>query len=147
MRTQKGFSLIELLIVTAIIGVVTAIAVPSLLRSRRAAEESSAVGSLRAYSSAQYAYHAARGQHQFFGLPAELADGFIEPAFVTSPVRNGYAFTFVVPDDRRSFTANADPLYTDSQSRHFYTDNTGVIKYEIGAPATTASLVLGAGTD
>src|SRR5687767_11166981 len=100
MREQKGFSLIELLIVVAIIGIVATIAISALSRARRAAEESSAVGSLRAYSSAQYAYYAVRGNHQHFGEAAELADGFIEPAFVTSPVRNGYAFAFDLSDDR-----------------------------------------------
>src|SRR3974390_3391482 len=69
MKKQKGFSLIELLIVVAIILIIAAIAIPNLLRSRMAANEASAVGSIRTLNTASVTYNSTYGN----GFPPSLA--------------------------------------------------------------------------
>jgi len=90
-KGQEGFSLIELLIVVAIIGIIASIAIPSLLASRRAANEASAKSSLRTISSCEATYLATDGGGNYGDL-AELGAHTLTDVVLSSGSKGGYKF-------------------------------------------------------
>jgi prepilin-type N-terminal cleavage/methylation domain-containing protein len=141
MKKKQGFTLIELMIVVAIIAIIAAIAIPNLLRSRMQSNESAAVGNLRTIVGAQTSYHASNNSYttafaDLTGATPPFLDGDWTAA------KQGYGFTLA--GTASNFTANADPVELGvTGNRGFYTDASGVIRYAAGAAADGTSTPLG----
>jgi type IV pilus assembly protein PilA len=150
---QKGFSLIELLIVVAIILIIAAIAIPNLLRSKMAANEASAVSSLRTLNTSSVAYSTSYGVYPTnltdlgpltggattpTSLMADLIDSVLATASA-APGKSGYTFTYTGTAGS-SYTITAQPVTVGvTGQRYFFTDQSGVIRANPSGAATVSS--------
>jgi type IV pilus assembly protein PilA len=151
---QRGFSLIELLIVVAIILIIAAIAIPSLLRSRIVANQASAIAGLRVIDTSEINYASSYGQGYSSTLlqlgppssgnpPNSQAAGMMD-SILAGGLKSGYRFSYVPanPDINGNYgaysvTANPTQVGTTGTA-YYYTDQTYVIRTNVTGTASVA---------
>lgn len=155
---QLGFSLIELLVVVAIILIIAAIAIPNFLRAKITANESSAVSSVHAVDTAEIAYSSMFSNIGYSATLADLGTGgtspcpgtatascFIDPTLATG-TKSGFNFTYVQNASATpaiQFTINADPVSQGiTGQKGFYSDESNIIRYASPGPANLGSAPL-----
>jgi type IV pilus assembly protein PilA len=149
---QRGFSLIELLIVVAVILIIAAIAIPNFVRSRMRANEAAAVANLRNITTANVAYLTTYGigyvdDMTKLGGNAVIVDstaaGLIDEVLAAGN-KNGYTYSYTVTvtdpaGNAVGYTLTADPNNVGSTGeRHFYTDQTAIIRFSTTAAASSS---------
>ena len=145
---QKGFSLIELLIVVAIILIIAAIAIPNLLRSKIAANQSSAVGSLRTLNTACIAFSTSYGQFPAAltnlgpvgsGTASSTSADLID-SVLAAGTKSGYVFAYGAGASNQSYTITATPITAATTGQNMYfTDQSGVIRVNTSGSGANAS--------
>ena len=137
-KEKKGFSLIELMIVVLVIGIIAALSMPNLAKSKMAAHEASAISSLRTLVTTQITFATRAGSGNFATDLTELEAANLIDSVLGSGTAKAYSFS--VSGTGIQFEIDARPLvYGSSGIRSFFTDESGAIRYTTADAAATAS--------
>ena len=148
MKKNSGFTLIELMIVIAIIAIIAAIAIPNLIEARKGSNEAAAIGALRTISTAQSLFREGdKDGNGVFDYATTLANLFSRGNLVDQVLGNGtkqgYVFE-VIAANNFEWSARADPASPKkSGDRYFFVDESGVIRFSTSTQAGSGSSPIG----
>lgn len=152
---QRGFSIAEIVVMVAILLVIAAIAIPSLLHSNLSENESSAVDSLRMLNSVCTSYSTLYGGYPSSlaklgpGVPASSASADLIDSALAGGSKNGYVFRYTpgaagVSGNILSYTITANPIRPGTSGRRgFFTDQSAVVRANMAGPADASSTPIG----
>jgi type IV pilus assembly protein PilA len=152
MKKNGGFTLIELMIVIAIIAIIAAIAIPNLIEARKGSNEAAAIGALRTITTAESLFREGdkdkNGVFDYGALLALNTSGGLIDSVLGSGTKQGYLFTVTIPgtapDNQYSWEAGATPIVVGKTGdRYFFVNESGVIRYSTSGAATSASPPIG----
>ncbi len=129
---KRGFTLVEIMIVVAIVIVLVTLSIPNILSSRRVANEGAAIANLRTVNNSCQLYNI--NQETFPATLESLSPDYLEPD-LASGRKQGYQYAYILVDQDH-FTVNANPASTGLlQGKYYFMDESGVIRWNSSAPA------------
>ena len=147
MKNQKGFTLIELMIVIAIIAIIAAIAIPNLIEARKGSNEAAAIGALRTLTTAQALFREGdkdkNNTLDYANSLALLKNSALVDGVLGLGTKQGYLFS-ITGGDQFTWACTAGPQSpSKSGDRYFFCDESGVIRFATTAAATSSSTAIG----
>lgn len=136
MNKSSGFTLVELMVVVAVLSIIAALSLPSLVSARKAGNEAATISSLRTLSTVNIAYRM-RYQSYASSLAALTTVGYVD-SVLGSGTKSGYTFAYSAATD--SWSVTASPILPGTTGdRGFFVDDSGVIRFSGSGAATSAS--------
>lgn len=137
MKRERGLTLVELLIVIGIVFIMLSIAVPRLLRALRSVDTAAAEQSLRIIATSEQLHQMKSGA--YCPLEMLLSEGLVDERLAAG-TRNGYRFRLQIDPGGGGFTCSATPERREKEAEHLFVDQTMIVRFSPGAPATADSL-------
>jgi prepilin-type N-terminal cleavage/methylation domain-containing protein len=146
MKSRTGFTLVEIMIVVAIVSLLATLVVSSVLRARHNANEMAAIAACRTIVTGCQTFYANTIPHTYPNSLSDLVFPAANPPYIDSVLasgtKQGYIFTYAFID-AESFTLNADPNNLGKTgTRHFFVNESGIIRVNSNAQAGLADLAV-----